>query len=166
MTTAREYTFKLRRDVRFHDGTPFDAEAVKFNFDRMLDKEHPYHHTGPFPLAFFFSAIQQTEVLDPYRVKMTLNEPYAPLLSNLAYPTGLLVSPAAVRKYAKDYGRHPVGTGPYRFVEWKSNEKVVLERYDGYWDGTPGLKAIIFRPITDGKHAGDRNAVRQPGYHG
>lgn len=144
------YTFKLREDVTFHDGTAFNAEAVKFNFDRMLNKEHPYHHTGPFPLSFFFSAIQKTEVLGPYRVKMTLNEPYAPLLSNLAYPTGLIVSPAAVKKHDEDYGRNPVGTGPYKFVEWKSNEKVVVERHADYWDGRPGLQAIIFRPITDG----------------
>ncbi|MCB2111883.1 MAG: ABC transporter substrate-binding protein, partial [Rhodobacteraceae bacterium] len=109
---GRTYTFHLREGVRFHDGTPFDAEAVKFNFDRMLRKDHPFHDTGPFPLAFFFQAIKAVEVVDPRTVRFRLDEPYAPLLSNLAYPTGLMVSPAAVREYGKEYGRHPVGTGP------------------------------------------------------
>jgi len=76
------YTFKLREGVTFHDGTPFNAEAVKFNFDRMLNEDHPYHDTGPFPLAFFFSAIERTEVIDEYEVALHLSEPYAPLLSN------------------------------------------------------------------------------------
>lgn len=144
------YTFHLRKGVRFHDGTPFNAEAVKFNFDRMLNKNHPYHHTGPFPLSFFFSAIEEVQVLDEHTVQMTLNEPYAPLLSNLAYPTGLIVSPAAVKKYEEDFGRHPAGTGAYRFENWKSNRKVTVVRNTEYWDGPPKLETVIFRPITDG----------------
>lgn len=123
-----EYTFTLRDGVSFHDGTPFNAEAVKFNFDRMLDESHPYHDTGPFPLSFFFSAVQSTEVVDEMTVKFTLNAPYAPFLSNLAYPTGLMVSPAAVAKSGKEFGRSPVGTGPFKFGEWRSNEAVVVER--------------------------------------
>ncbi len=144
-----EYTFTLREGVSFHDGSPFDAAAVKFNFDRMLDEEHPYHDTGPFPLAFFFSAIEETEVVDDMTVTFTLNEPYAPFLSNLAYPTGLLVSPAAVEEHGADYGRTPSGTGPFRFVEWQSNQRVVVERNESYWDGAPSLEAVVFRPITD-----------------
>ncbi|MGD1974311.1 MAG: ABC transporter substrate-binding protein [Desulfobacterales bacterium] len=146
---GKTYTFKLRSGVKFHDGTALDAEAVKFNFDRMLDKEHPYHHTGPFPLAFFFSAIKKTNMIDKMTIQLVLDEPYAPLLSNLAYPTGLIVSPAAVKKYDKDYGRNPAGTGAFKFVEWESNRKVVVERYEDYWDGPAPLKAVVFRPITD-----------------
>jgi peptide/nickel transport system substrate-binding protein len=144
------YTFDLRQDVTFHDGTPFNAEAVKFNFDRMLNEDHPYYDTGPFPLAFFFSSIQETRVVDEYTVQLRLNEPYAPLLSNLAYPTGLLVSPEAVREHGQDYGRNPVGTGPYQFVEWQSNTHVTVEKNGNYWDGEPGMDRIVFRPITDG----------------
>jgi peptide/nickel transport system substrate-binding protein len=146
---GRTYTFHLRQGVTFHDGTPFDAQAVKFNFDRMLDENHPQHDTGPFPLAFFFSAIKQTEVVDAHTVRLHLKEPFAPLLSNLAYPTGLMVSPTAVKKYGKEFGRHPVGTGAYRFAEWQSNTKVTVERNPAYWDGSPKLQAVIFRPITD-----------------
>ena len=144
-----EYTFDLQRGITFHDGTPFDAEAVAFNFDRMLDENHPYHDTGPFPLSFFFSAIQNVEVVDEDTVKFTLDAPYAPFLSNLAYPTGLIVSPEAVKTHGADVGRNPAGTGPFRFVEWESNAKVVVERNDDYWGGAPSLEAVVFRPITD-----------------
>lgn len=144
-----EYTFELRDGVSFHDGTPFNAEAVKFNFDRMLDEEHPYHDTGPFPLSFFFSTVEEVEVVDDDTVTFRLSEPYAPFLSNMAYATGLIVSPAAVEEYGADYGRNPSGTGPFRFEEWESNSRVVLSRNDEYWDGAPSLEAVVFRPLTD-----------------
>ena len=143
------YTFKLRQGVNFHDGSPLNAEAVKFNFDRMLREDHPYHDTGPFPLSFFFSAIQETTVLDEYTVQFKLDGPYAPLLSNLAYPTGLIVSPAAVQQHGKEFGRHPSGTGPYTFKEWASNQHVIVERNADYWDGAPSMETVVFRPITD-----------------
>ncbi|RBI77488.1 ABC transporter substrate-binding protein [Roseovarius sp. TE539] len=143
------YTFTLREGVTFHDGTPFNAEAVKFNFDRMLNEDHPYHDTGPFPLSFFFGSVEKTEVIDDMTVKFTLNAPYAPFLSNLAYPTGLIVSPAAVKAHGEDVGRNPVGTGPFKFVEWKSNERVVVDRHEDYWGENAASQAIVFRPITD-----------------
>jgi peptide/nickel transport system substrate-binding protein len=143
------YTFDLREDVTFHDGTPFNAEAVVFNFERMLNEEHPYHDTGPFPLSFFFSAVQSVEAVDDLTVRFTLDAPYAPFLSNLAYPTGLIVSPAAVMEHGADFGRNPSGTGPFTFTEWRSNEAVVIEANPDYWDGAPGLQAVVFRPITD-----------------
>ncbi|WP_283647284.1 ABC transporter substrate-binding protein [Marinovum algicola] len=143
------YTFTLREGVRFHDGSPFNAEAVKFNFDRMLNEDHPFYDTGPFPLSFFFSAVETVEALDEQTVRFTLNAPYAPFLSNLAYPTGLIVSPAAVEEHGANFGRNPSGTGPFRFAEWRSNEAVVVEANADYWDGAPELQAVVFRPITD-----------------
>ncbi|MDZ5699270.1 ABC transporter substrate-binding protein [Chelativorans sp. M5D2P16] len=144
-----EYTFALREGVTFHDGSSFNAEAVKFNFDRMLDENHPYHDTGPFPLAFYFDAVEEVTVDDEYTVTFTLNAPYAPFLSNLAYPTGLIVSPTAVEEHGEDFGRNPSGTGPFKFAEWESNQRVVVERNPDYWDGAPPLEAVVFRPITD-----------------
>lgn len=144
------YTFELRDGVAFHDGSAFDAEAVKFNFDRMLDETHPSHDTGPFPLSFFFSAVEGVAAVDADTVRFTLKEPYAPFLSNLAYPTGLIVSPSAVKQHGKDFGRNPSGTGAFKFTEWESNAKVVAVRNDGYWGGAPALEAVVFRPITDG----------------
>jgi peptide/nickel transport system substrate-binding protein len=143
------YRFELRRNVRFHDGTPFDAEAVKFNLDRLRDPSHPYSHTGPFPLAFFFDPIREVEVIDPHQVVLHLDEPFAPLLANLAYPTGLMVSPAAVRRYGKAFGRNPVGTGPFRFAGWDPGRRVVIERNPDYHGRSPPLRTIVFRPLTD-----------------
>ena len=144
------YSFDLRDGVSFHDGSALTAEAVKFNFDRMIDENHPSHDTGPFPLSFFFSAIDSVTAEDEDTVVFRLKEPYAPFLSNLAYPTGLIVSPAAVEEHGKDFGRNPSGTGPFRFAEWESNAKVVVVRNDDYWEGAPALEAVVFRPITDG----------------
>jgi peptide/nickel transport system substrate-binding protein len=146
---GKTYTFKLRPGVTFHDGTPFNAQAVKFNFDRMLNEQHPFYNTGPFPLSFNFASIETVNVIDDSTVEFKLKEAFAPFLSNLAYPTGLIVSPAAVEQYGKDYGRHPSGTGPFKFVEWQSSQRVVVERNPDHWDGAPALEAVVFRPITD-----------------
>ena len=143
------YTFKLREGVKFHDGTDLNAEAVKFNFDRMLDEQHPFYNTGPFPLSFQFSSIDTVTAVDPLTVEFKLKEPFAPFMSNLASPTGLIVSPAAVQQNGKDYGRHPVGTGAFKFEEWQANARVVVSRNEAYWDGAPPLEAVVFRPITD-----------------
>jgi peptide/nickel transport system substrate-binding protein len=143
------YTFTLREGVTFHDGSPFNAEAVKFNFDRMLDEDHPFYETGPFPLSFNFASIADVAVIDDMTVEFTLNEPFAPFMSNLASPTGLIVSPAAVEEFGEDYGRNPPGTGPFKFEEWESNARVVVSRNEDYWDGAPSLEAVVFRPITD-----------------
>lgn len=143
------YTFHLRPGVRFHDGSPFDAAAVRFNLERMLRNDHPAHDTGPFPLAFMLGSVTRVDVVDTLTVRLVLGEPYAPLLSNLAYPIGLMVSPAAVRRHGADYGRHPSGTGPFRFREWISRERVALEAHGDHWNGAPRLRGVVFRPITD-----------------
>jgi peptide/nickel transport system substrate-binding protein len=146
---GKTYTFKLRSGVTFHDGSPFNAEAVKFNFDRMLDEGHPHHDTGPFPLAFFFSTVEEVNAVDDLTVEFRLSEPFAPFLSNLAYPTGLIVSPEAVKEHGKDFGRNPSGTGAFKFEEWQANSRVVVTRNEEYWDGPAPLEAVIYRPITD-----------------
>ncbi|WP_201221210.1 ABC transporter substrate-binding protein [Halochromatium roseum] len=167
---GRVYTFKLKDGVRFHDGSRFDAEAVRFNFQRMLDPEHPYHDTGPFPLAFFFETVASIEVLDRLTVRFRLDQPFAPFLSNLAYPAGLIVSPTAVKRWGDQVGRHPSGTGPFRFVDWRPGERVRLERFAADHlasnrslreeqaqplaglqcdSGRASVRTLIFRPITD-----------------
>lgn len=146
---GRTYCFHLRSGIRFHDGTPFDSAAVRFHFERLLNEDHPFHKTGPFPLAFFFANVTWIETPDAQTVILHLDEPFAPLLSNLASPTGFLVSPTAVQKYGKDFGRHPVGTGPFVFAGWESNRMVRLQRNLDYWDGTARLETVIYRPLTD-----------------
>jgi peptide/nickel transport system substrate-binding protein len=146
---GRTYRFRLRPGVRFHDGSALDAAAVRFNFERMLDPDHPFHDTGPFPLAFFFEQVERVVVEGPLVVRFELTEAFAPFLSNLAYPTALMVSPAAVQRWGKDYGRHPSGTGPFRLAAWERAGQVRLVRFDG-WHGTPpALEQVIFRPLTD-----------------
>jgi hypothetical protein len=143
------YTFTLREGVTFHDGSPLNAEAVKFNFDRVLNEDHPYYDTGPFPLSFFFSAIETIETPDDMTVEITLSEPYAPFLSNLAYSPGLIVSQAAVEEHGAEFGRNPSGTGAFKL------RRMAVERggrgggQPDYWDGAPALEAVVFRPITD-----------------
>jgi peptide/nickel transport system substrate-binding protein len=146
---GKRYRFELRKDVTFHDGSRFDAEAVKFNFDRMLDKEHPFHDTGPFPLAFFFQNVEAVTVVDPFTVELSLSTPFAPLLSNLAYPIGFIVSPASVARFGRDFGRHGGGTGPYRIASWTPNRAVILGRYPGYWGPEAKRSRVVFRPISD-----------------
>jgi len=144
------YTFTLRQGVTFHDGSPFNADAVVFNFERMLDENHPFHNTGPFPLAGqFYGNLDNIRATGEFEVEMTLSSPFAPFMSNLAYPAGLIISPAAVEAYGADVGRNPSGTGAFRFVEWRSNERVTLERNADYWDGAPNVSGVVFRPIVE-----------------
>jgi peptide/nickel transport system substrate-binding protein len=146
---GRRYRFHLREGVRFHDGSRFDAEAAAFNFRRMLEEDHPFHHTGPFPLAFFFDKIDAVRVIDRHTLDIRLSEPFAPLLANLAYPTGLMVSPAAVRRFGRDYGRNPAGTGPFRFAGWEPRRRVVLGRNPDYWGEAARPRVLVFRPLSD-----------------
>jgi peptide/nickel transport system substrate-binding protein len=115
----------------------------------MLDEEHPYYETGPFPLSFNFADVTETRVVDEYTVEFTLGQPFAPFLTNLATNTGGIVSPTAVAEYGDDFGRNPVGTGPFRFAEWQSNTRVVVERNPDYWGEPAGVEAVVFRPVTD-----------------
>ncbi|MFE1601518.1 ABC transporter substrate-binding protein [Methylobacterium sp. ID0610] len=146
---GRRYSFRLRESVRFHDGSALDAAAVKFTFERLLDPAHPAAQTGPFPLAFLFRMVERVEAVDARTVRFVLREPFAPFLANLAGPTGLVVSPKAVMEEGRAFGRRPVGTGPFRFVEWQSSRKVTLARNPDYWDGTAASRLVIFRPLSD-----------------
>ncbi|HMA24528.1 MAG TPA: ABC transporter substrate-binding protein, partial [Gemmatimonadaceae bacterium] len=141
------YTFTLRTGVKFHDGTAFNAAAVKFNFDRMLDPKNEYASTGPFPFGgFYYGSIKETKVVDDSTVQFILSQPYSPLLNSLTLNQGRIVSPDAVKKYGKDFAQHPVGTGPFVFSEWQHGVRVVVTRNDSYWDGAPLLDKIVFRP--------------------
>ncbi|MBO8173544.1 MAG: ABC transporter substrate-binding protein [Bacillaceae bacterium] len=145
-----EYTFYLKKDIKFHDGTPFNAEAVKFSIERQIDPDHPYHDTGQFAYAeFTFGPVDRVEVVDDYTVKIYLKEPFAPFLSNMAMHAASIVSPEAVKKYGKDFSRNPVGTGPYKYVRWDPGVEVVLEKNPDYFKGEPKVDQLIFKPITD-----------------
>lgn len=146
------YTFQLRRGVKFHDGTPFNAEAVVFSVLRQTDKTHPYYKTGTFAYAeFTFGRVKKVEATGRYTVRFTLKQRYAPFLANLAIHAGSIVSPAAVKKYGKNFAKNPVGTGPFRFVQWRPGIEVVLERNREYWNRNrvPQVRRVIFRPVVE-----------------
>ncbi len=155
------WTFHLRQGVKFHDGTDFNADAVVFNFERWRFTDNPYH----FPeLVFEYyeamfngfdddSIITDVVALDEYTVQITLSAPLAPILANLAMSSFNISSPAAIQEYGPDYGTPEVGyvcTGPYRFVEWVTDDHITLERFPDYWGEIEGnVEQIIIRVIPD-----------------
>jgi peptide/nickel transport system substrate-binding protein len=141
---AKTYTFKLRSDVKFTDGTAFDADAAKYNLDRILDK------ATASPLAGPIQSIQSVEAIDPQTLKVTLSTPLAPLLGYLSLNQGMMLSPTALKALGKDFSRKPVGTGPFKLAEWVQDDHVTLERNSNYWDaGKPLLDRILFQIIPD-----------------
>jgi peptide/nickel transport system substrate-binding protein len=144
------YTFKLRKGVSFHDGSPFNAEAVKFSIERQILADHPANKLGKYPFAnYFFGNVKAVEVVDPLTVEFVLKEPRASFLAVLAAGAASIVSPTAVRKFGQDYAVQPVGTGPFRFVSWERGQRVVLEKHAGYWRLPVKLERVIYRPIVE-----------------
>ncbi len=140
---GRTWTFKLRKDVKFQDGTPFDAEAVKFNLDRIRDPK-----LGS-PNRSYFADIQSVEATAELVVTIRTSHSAPTLLELLANQWAAISSPAAVRKYGRGYGHHPVGTGPYRFVSWMPNDRTLLERNPTYFGPAPKPDQLIFRPVPE-----------------
>ncbi|MFE8049154.1 glutathione ABC transporter substrate-binding protein GsiB [Brenneria goodwinii] len=138
------YTIKLHPGVKFHDGTDFNAEAVKVNLDRASNPENRLKRYN------LFKMIDKTEVVDGQTVKITLKTPFSAFINNLAHPAAVMISPAALNQYGKEIGFHPVGTGPYRFVVWNQTDYVKVEKFAGYWkSGLPKLDSITWRPVVD-----------------
>src|SRR5436309_10626328 len=121
------WTFKLRKGVKFHDGTSFDAKAVKYFFDRVLGDEKP------FKASLYTPVVQGAEVIDDSTVRVILKQPFGAFLFIMAHSAGAIVSPAAHQQWGKDLALHPVGTGPFMFVEWVKGDHVTMERHDGDW---------------------------------
>ena len=147
------WTFRLRRGVAFHDGTPFDADAVVFSLGRQFMADHPFHRVeGAYQYWNSMSMsdiVRDVRKVDGFTVEIELKHPNAPFLSNLAMNFCAIVSPAAVRKWEGDYPRHPVGTGPFRFAQWIKDDRIVLERNPDYWGKPPWLDRLIFRSIPE-----------------
>ena len=140
----KTYVFTLRPGVKFHDGTPCDADAVKKNFDWMLDPANAS------PRASELADLSTVTVQDPTTVTFVLKDVFSPFLSIITDRAGYIVSPTARAKYGKDYTRNPVGTGPFQFVEWLKDDHITFKRFDGYFEpGIPYLDQIIYKPITD-----------------
>lgn len=143
---ATTYVFHLRKGVKFHDGTDLDANAVKVNLDRILDPATKSYYQSD------LRAVKSVDVVDSGTVRVTLSQPFPALLAALSINglAGVMVSPAALAKYGKDIGRHPVGTGPFQFVEWIPGDHITVKRFDGYWQqGFPYLDQVVFKEIPD-----------------
>ena len=144
------YTFKLRKNVTFHDGTRFDAESVKFSIERQINPEHPFNKLGKYPFAnFFFGNVKAVEVIDPSTVDFILKEPRASFLTILTSAAASIVSPTAVKKLGADYPTSPVGTGPFKFASWERGQRVVLEKNPAYWKFPVKLDRVVYRPIVE-----------------
>lgn len=146
-----QYTFKLRQNVKFHDGAPFDAEAVKMNYERATVPTSPYFDKTIQGLtAKVFNYVQKGEVVDKYTWRYTLKAPVGEFLRLMTDRVLLLVSPAALQKYgAAQIVDHPTGTGPFKFVERVPGQKIVLEKNPEHWGGAPYLDRVIMSVITD-----------------
>ncbi|HHT62603.1 MAG: glutathione ABC transporter substrate-binding protein [Bacillota bacterium] len=137
------WTFKLRQGVKFHDGTPFNAESVKVSFERVLNPD-----TGS-PRRSVMEIIDKVEVVDESTVNITTKTPCGSLLQQLAHPVAAIISPTALDTYGEEYSSHPVGTGPFKFVEWKIGEELVLERNEDYFDNPPQVAKVYFRVVPE-----------------
>jgi peptide/nickel transport system substrate-binding protein len=144
------YTFKLRKNVKFTDGSTFDAEAVKFNLDRELDTKNEYHAAEMTFAANIFSQMASYKVVDQYTFEMKLKQPFAGFLEQLtSYAAGGMASPTAIKKAGKDYFKSPVGTGPFVFAEWKKDDRISFKPNKDYWGGAPKLESLIVRTIPE-----------------
>jgi len=169
---GRVYTFNLRKGVTFHDGTPFNAEVAKWNYDRFSNPEAPqYSKVGAAYLSFYARWIESTRVVDEHTFEVTLTQPHYEWLqigqSSCGQPE--MISPAAWEKHGdEDIALHPVGTGPFKFVEREIDVMVVLERNEDYYGEKAKLDRMIYRQITDpatriaALRAGEINMVTEP----
>ena len=153
------WTFTIREGVKFHDGTSLDAEAVVFNFRRMLEDDFPHSYGAQRPYLPNFEMIESVEAVEAKeagklrQVRFTLKAPSAVFLNNLAmFPAGI-ASPTAIKTHKKAFGVNPVGTGPFRLDSWDRDQRLVLRAFPDHWRGAPRLNRVIFIPVAE-------NAIR------
>jgi peptide/nickel transport system substrate-binding protein len=136
-------TLKLRQDVTFHDGEKLDAAAVKYNIERHKTMQGSTRRGELAP-------VESVDVVDPLTVRLNLSAPFAPLLAQLTDRAGMMVSPKAAKAAGDKFGAKPVCSGPFRFVERVAQDRIVLERYPGYWNkGAIHFDRVVYLPIVD-----------------
>ncbi len=153
------YVFTLREGVTFHDGTPFNAEAVKVNFERWANPDHEFAFRDE---GYTYSVygtlfgvgeedvIEEINVINDYEVEFILNEPLGAFLQNVAASYFGIISPAALEEYGTDIDENPVGTGPFKFESWQRDSSIVLKKNEDYWEeGLPYLEGVTFSVIGD-----------------
>jgi len=145
-----EIVFNLRKGVKFHDGTDFNADAVVFSFARQYDTNHPFHQYGQWAYwGWMFGDVEKMEKIDDYTVKFVLKRANASIMTSLAMFTVCIVSPTNAEKYKEDAFKNPSGTGPFKFVEWVKDDHITLEANENYWRERAKLDKLIFKVIPD-----------------
>jgi peptide/nickel transport system substrate-binding protein len=140
---GRTWTFQLRRGVHFHDGTPFNADAVAYTFFRQMDPANP-NRQQDYPLfADIFTFLKSVRKIDSFEVQFILSEPFFPFLATLTVDCAAIVSPHAVQKAGANFAREPVGTGPFKLKTWQKNKRLVLTANREYWRGRPRVNEYI-----------------------
>lgn len=140
------WTFELRKGVRFHDGTPFDARAVKANFDRVLDPEQGNNRRS------LFEPIDRVEVVDDDTIRIVTKYPFGAFEPMMAHVSAAIVSPKIAAAEGRKFGysaEATSGTGPYKVASWRKDLELVLERNDEYWGEKGKLERILYHPITE-----------------
>ena len=154
---GRTYTFKLRPDVKFHNGRTVTAEDFRFSFEHLLNPETRSERTWILEkllgarkfMAGKATSVRGIHVRGPHTLELTLERPFAPFLALLAYPAASVVPREAVERWGRQFSSHPIGTGPFRFREWRHDDRVVVEANRDYFQGSPYLDQIVFRVIPD-----------------
>jgi peptide/nickel transport system substrate-binding protein len=156
------FTFQLREGVQFHDGTDFNADAVKLNFERWADPDHEYHFAEE---GYAYSVygtqfggfqgdeghvISEINVINDLEVEFVLNEQLGSFMQNMGMSYFAMTSPAAFEEYGSAINENPVGTGPFEFVSWTKDDSIELVKNENYWmEGYPKLDKVIFQVIPD-----------------
>lgn len=133
------WEFKLREGVQFHDGTPFNADAVKATFDRIPNT----------PKAGMFSMIKETKIIDEYTIQLVLEYPYSPIFSLLSSAEGNIISPESIKNDNGQPIKNPVGTGPFTFESWVPGQDTTLVRNEAYWGEQPSIDKLVFRIVPE-----------------
>ena len=140
---GKEVTIKLRPNVKFHDGEPFDAEAAKYSLERHLTLPTSFRKPE-------LAALDHIDVVDPLTIKLILKAPYSPLIAQLTDRAGMMVSPKAAKEAGDKFGLHPVCAGPYKFVERVQQDRMVFEKFADYWNkDNVSIDKIVYLPIID-----------------
>jgi peptide/nickel transport system substrate-binding protein len=154
---GRVWTFQLRQDVEFHDGTRLDADAVVFSLERQRDPRHPYYRPEQFSYwENVYRNVERVEKVDDFTVKITIERSYAPFESNLAMFPVSIVSPAAVQRWGDKFAVHPVGTGPFRFGSWTRRREPGPDSCRGCAEGE--ICCETFTPETEDRSCAPVNA--------
>jgi peptide/nickel transport system substrate-binding protein len=140
---GKEVIIKLRSNVKFHDGEKLDAEAAKYSLERHLTMQGSFRKPE-------VAALESVEVVDPLTIRLKLKAPFSPLIAQLTDRAGMMVSPKAAKETGDKFGVKPVCAGPYKFVERVQQDRIVVEKFQDYWDkGNVHIDRIVYQPVVD-----------------